>query len=310
MARSPKSRAAAFGAVEKLRNEGFDLLKQITDLMASLGNKVPEEVKSLYIKTSASKKFNLGNRTIWEETLSPYRELLAKLKAVEAGGVESDTDTPEAPKYKPKAETAAKPKKSAVGADPNRPPVRTTVPIDRPSKVETPDPASDVDPETAALVKSADAELEAEGMPGFKRKDKPGFKSRASSLRKSAMGKGLKYGALAGLAAVLVGRLGRERKIQPLESTETAQRLLEQSRSQKITKLLEQARIERMIQENQARIARSDPRLYTSVLAGRSVPTNSVVLGGRPRMDLMQELAASMGSGRFDRPDPLSELIG
>lgn len=81
-------------------------------------------------------------------------------------------------------------------------------------------------------------------------------------------------------------------------------------RSEKIAKLMEQARMERAIQENSMRLAQANPNLYTSVLAGRRVPAGSVVLGGRPRTDLMRELAASMGSGRFERQDPLSEMIG
>jgi len=82
-------------------------------------------------------------------------------------------------------------------------------------------------------------------------------------------------------------------------------------RAEKTAKLMEQARMEKAIQENTAILARSNPNLYTSVLAGRRVPAGSVVLGGRPRTDLMQELAASMGSGRFrERPNPLSDLIG
>ena len=82
-------------------------------------------------------------------------------------------------------------------------------------------------------------------------------------------------------------------------------------RAERAAKLMEQARMEKAIQENTAILARSNPNLYTSVLAGRRIPAGSVVLGGRPRTDLLQELAASMGSGRFrEKPDPLSELIG
>lgn len=83
-----------------------------------------------------------------------------------------------------------------------------------------------------------------------------------------------------------------------------------QSQSEKIAKLLEQARMERSIQKNQMQLARQTPDLYTSVMAGRRVPKGSVVLGGRPRQDLMRELAASMDSGRYAPKDPLSDLMG
>jgi len=45
-------------------------------------------------------------------------------------------------------------------------------------------------------------------------------------------------------------------------------------------------------------------------MAGRRLPKGSVVLGGVPRQDLMRELAASMDSGRYAQPDPLSDLMG
>jgi secreted protein with Ig-like and vWFA domain len=83
-----------------------------------------------------------------------------------------------------------------------------------------------------------------------------------------------------------------------------------QARGQQVAKLLEQARLEKAIAQNQARIAQANPTLYTSVMAGRRVPTGAVVLGGRPRMDLMRELAASMDSGAFQKRDPLSDLMG
>jgi len=83
-----------------------------------------------------------------------------------------------------------------------------------------------------------------------------------------------------------------------------------QARSQKIAALLQQSREEQSLNENQKRLAQSSPDLYTSVMAGQRVPKGSVVLGGRPREDLMRQLAASMDSGRYKQQDPLSELMG
>jgi|688.fasta_scaffold341983_2 hypothetical protein len=128
------------------------------------------------------------------------------------------------------------------------------------------------------------------------------------AVGKAATPKNVAIGGLgvAGLASLL--RPPTPRREMDEQVVVDAERKLQ---SERIAKLMEQARMEKAIQENTAILARSNPNLYTSVLAGRRVPAGSVVLGGRPRTDLMQELAASMGSGRFrERPNPLSDLIG
>lgn len=118
------------------------------------------------------------------------------------------------------------------------------------------------------------------------------------------------------LALGLLSGIAAKRVLTPTEQPDPGaiqQRIddaVNQAQSEKIAKLLEQARMERSIQKNQMQLARQAPDLYTSVMAGRRVPTNSVVLGGRPRTDLMRELAASMDSGRYAQPDPLSDLMG
>jgi len=83
-----------------------------------------------------------------------------------------------------------------------------------------------------------------------------------------------------------------------------------QGKSAQIADLLEQARMQKSLLENTRRLAQSAPDLYSSVMAGQRLPKGSVVLGGRPREDLMRQLAASMDSGRFRKQDPLSELMG
>jgi hypothetical protein len=116
-------------------------------------------------------------------------------------------------------------------------------------------------------------------------------------------------GSVAGMLAL--SKLLKAPDVETPIQIETAVREAERrARSERIAQLIGQSQDERAIMENEARLARSLPDLYTSILAGRSVPAGSIVLGGRPRKDLMRELAASMGSGRFDKQDPLSELIG
>lgn len=135
---------------------------------------------------------------------------------------------------------------------------------------------------------------------GYKRalKSKP-----KTTVALSALGGGA---GLAGLMALL-RTPNVERPIALEQAVRDAER---RAKNEKLAQLLQQSSNEQAIMENEARLARSLPDLYTSIMAGRSVPAGSIVLGGRPRKDLLRELAASMGSGRFDRPDPLSELIG
>jgi hypothetical protein len=117
--------------------------------------------------------------------------------------------------------------------------------------------------------------------------------------------------ALGGLAG-LVGGLVRASQTPPDYSnieravTEATRR----AKSERVAQILERSRMEQAIAQNQARLAQANPTLYTSVMAGRKVPSGAVVLGGRPRTDLMRELAASMDSGAFQKKDPLSELMG
>jgi hypothetical protein len=42
-----------------------------------------------------------------------------------------------------------------------------------------------------------------------------------------------------------------------------------------------------------------EPAIYTAVSAGRKLPQGAVVLGGQPRVDLLQELGRSMAEGQF-----------
>lgn len=121
-------------------------------------------------------------------------------------------------------------------------------------------------------------------------------------------------GGLTTLAAVLGGVLaGRALMRTPTDTSEideAVNQAVRRSKGERVAKLLEQARMERTLAQNQARLAQANPTLYTSVMAGRKVPTGAVVLGGRPRTDLMRELAASMDSGAFQKRDPLSDLMG
>jgi len=73
-------------------------------------------------------------------------------------------------------------------------------------------------------------------------------------------------------------------------------------KSDLLTKLQE-ARMKEEVQRNMMAVQRANPHLYAQVMAGRRLPQGSVVLGGQPRQDLMEELASYMGS--LPDPDPL-----
>jgi hypothetical protein len=58
-------------------------------------------------------------------------------------------------------------------------------------------------------------------------------------------------------------------------------------------------RMRQLRRENIARVAQSMPDVYNQVSAGRRLPKGSVVIGGKPRTDLLQELADRMIGGGF-----------
>lgn len=66
---------------------------------------------------------------------------------------------------------------------------------------------------------------------------------------------------------------------------------------------LEKVRQREEIERNMMAVQRTAPHLYNQVMAGRRLPQGSVVLGGQPRQDLMEELASHMGS--LPDPDPI-----
>jgi len=56
-------------------------------------------------------------------------------------------------------------------------------------------------------------------------------------------------------------------------------------------------RMRKLRLENIARVAGMLPDIYHQVSSGRRLPRNSVVIGGRPRIDLLTQLADSMVNG-------------
>lgn len=63
--------------------------------------------------------------------------------------------------------------------------------------------------------------------------------------------------------------------------------------------VLKEERLARADMDNIERLARMNPELVKQVLAGRRLPRGAVVIGGRPRVDAMMELARSMSMGAY-----------
>lgn len=72
-----------------------------------------------------------------------------------------------------------------------------------------------------------------------------------------------------------------------------------------------QKRLERSMAGNLAALANSRPDIYAQLAAGRRLPKGSTVIGGRPREDILNEVALAMSEGAFQpNDDPLSALGG
>jgi len=88
---------------------------------------------------------------------------------------------------------------------------------------------------------------------------------------------------------------------------------IEQIRQQELLQI-QQKRLERAMMLSATRLAATNPQLYNEVLAGRRLPLGAVVIGGRPRTDLLEQLALDMAEGNFDQgPGPdqqLASLLG
>lgn len=68
-------------------------------------------------------------------------------------------------------------------------------------------------------------------------------------------------------------------------------------------------RLERLTQENAANIATQNPHLFQEILAGRELPRDAVVLGGRPRTDLLKEVARNMAAGNYQQGSVTDDLL-
>jgi len=121
------------------------------------------------------------------------------------------------------------------------------------------------------------------------------------------MGEKIKPFAVGGGLAALAG-LGVARGVDAYNTNRAAQDIRfdaeRQERESLLAGLVNQGRersLQSAIQANLAEVQRQSPFLYNQVAAGRVLPQGAVVLGGRTRQDLLQELGRSMSEGQFSQ---------
>ena len=88
------------------------------------------------------------------------------------------------------------------------------------------------------------------------------------------------------------GRLDGLRAMADMASTERGQRALYKANKRKT----EFQSLQSSMAQSLARLAAASPQTYNQVMAGRQLPQGAVVLGGAPRVDLMEDLALRMAS--------------
>ena len=121
------------------------------------------------------------------------------------------------------------------------------------------------------------------------------------------MGEKIKPFAVGGGLAALAG-LGVARGVDAYNTNRAAQNIRfdteRQERESLLAGLVNQGKersLQNAIQANLAEVQRQSPFLYNQVAAGRVLPQGAVVLGGRTRQDLLQELGRSMSEGQFSQ---------
>lgn len=124
----------------------------------------------------------------------------------------------------------------------------------------------------------------------------------AKPKRQRAMRIGL--GALAGIGAIAAGGGLVRQRLQKDRTEAALMDFYDSQRRDALAQQVEQVKrqsLERSIDQNLRNVAMFEPGIYTAVAAGRKLPQGAVVLGGEPRVDLLQELGRSMAEGQFRR---------
>lgn len=121
-------------------------------------------------------------------------------------------------------------------------------------------------------------------------------------------------GGLHVLANTKVGQ-AIDRGIGGDEELQEMQSLMQQVQADSLKRQYKNSLRQQNIEENAISLARNAPDVYQMVMAGRMLPNGSTSIGGRRRVDLLEQVAAGMGEGRGipQRPNPddfLNQIMG
>jgi len=106
-----------------------------------------------------------------------------------------------------------------------------------------------------------------------------------------------------------VGRgLTGEDVIGGATSFDEVMKLEQKQRKAALRRKIAQENRARVLAQNTMSLVQNAPNVAAQVMAGRRLPRGGMVIGGQPRLDLMQELAGQMADGKFKDTDALSEL--
>ena len=113
------------------------------------------------------------------------------------------------------------------------------------------------------------------------------IKSTLSGLQDVTYGMGLNTRSISGMPNTAGDRVRLTRQAHAARQMQLRRAEARQKKAQLL---------QRRMSQSMARLAAADPQLYQQVLTGRQLPQGAVVLGGAPRVDLMEELALRMAT--------------
>jgi hypothetical protein len=123
-----------------------------------------------------------------------------------------------------------------------------------------------------------------------------------------AVGLGLPLLGLAKDAANVVSRsVTGDPLIGGISTDQALEMEREVQKEQRRREIENQARAQRFAQ-NTVSLIQNAPSVAQQIMAGRRLPKGAVVIGGTPRIDLMQQMAEQMSDGAFQDQDPLQQL--
>jgi len=117
------------------------------------------------------------------------------------------------------------------------------------------------------------------------------------------------------VAAPILGALskavrGRMDEFGDLRGTFEKRAELEgQRRAAEQATLMRAERVASLMQMNLQRLSQAAPDLYMQIAAGQRLPQGATVLGGRPRTDLLRDVAQGMAEGRFGGQNPDMQML-